>query len=277
MAEAEAKALEFAPGIESELWAKNFPQNEAMLKKCKEKLGNALSDATLKAFILAWCEEEGEQGVLTRLENAIQWRKDKNFPEILGKPINDETLYAKVPFSIYHLSKNGAPVYYIDCPTSKIDTKECKEATKDISDRALMHLREIQELVGKKAGRPDSQFVSIIVLNMNGVGLLAAKDMIAVVQHMIEMGNDMFGINMHKCFLINCGWSIRMILALVLMMVHEVSKKKIVQCGSDFLPELTKFVPIERIPKKYGGTCEDEIVNCSILMPKELEYPHKRF
>jgi len=276
MAEAEAKALDFAPGIEIELWEKNLEQNETLLKKYKEKFGDSLSDATLKAFILGWFEEEGEEGVLTRLEKAIKWRKDKNFPEILGKPKNDEALCAKVPFSLYHLSNSGSPVYYIDCPSSKIDTAECKEATKDISDRALMHLREIQKLVAKKTGQPDTKFVAVIVLNMDGVGLFGAKNLLGVVQHMIDMGNEMFGINLHKCFLINCGWSIRMILGLVLMWVHEVSKKKIVQCGADFLPELTKFVPIEHIPKKYGGTCEDEIVNCSITMPKDLGYPHKR-
>jgi len=275
MAEAEAKALNFPPGIDAELWEKELQENEALLKSCKEKFGDALSIATLKAFVVGF-KEEGEDALFKGIEKGIKWRKDKNYPEILGKPVNDEAMYARIPFYIYHLSNTGAPVYYIDCETATNDTPESKLATKDIADRATMHLREINKLVAKKVGRPDTMFGSIVVLNMNGLGVWRAKAMLDVVQHMIEIGNEMFGINLQKCFLINCGWSIRMILALCLMWVHEVSKKKIVQCGEDYLGELTKFVPIERIPKLYGGSCEDEFVNCSITMPKELGYPHKR-
>jgi len=275
MAEENKSALHFEENEEIVNWKKEEQDNERLLNMLVKKYeGSTLTKTDIKAFILGW-KAEGEEKLIEALDKSIEWRKQMNFPEVMEKPINDEQFYAKIPLCVFQLGRCGNPVYYIDIAKLDVDNDDTDLRARDLTDRVNLHLREIQRRVAEYKGNPESMWRSIVVLNMDGIGVWQAKSRMGLVQHVIQTGNDMFGTNLEKCYLINCGWSIRMILALVMTFVHEETKQKIVRCGTDFLTELQKSVPLAQIPKRFGGKCQDDWISGGIVLPAELEYPYK--
>jgi len=275
MAEESKSALQFGENEEIVNWKKEEQDNERLLNILVKKYeGSTLTKTDIKAFIIGW-KAEGEGKLIEALDKSTEWRKQMNFPEVMEKPINDGEFYAKIPLCVFQLGRCGNPVYYIDIAKLDIDNDNTDLRARDLTDRVNLHLREIQRRVAEYKGNPETMWRSIVVLNMDGIGVWQAKSRMGLVQHVIQTGNDMFGTNLEKCYLINCGWSIRMILALVMTFVHEETKQKIVRCGTDFLTELQKSVPLEQIPKRFGGNCQEDWVNGGIVLPEELEYPYK--
>lgn len=57
----------------------------------------------------------------------------------------------------------------------------------------------------------------------------------------------------YRIYIINASMTFRLIWSIVSSFVNEVSASRISVLGNDFLNELTKEIPIEQIPPKFGG------------------------
>jgi len=271
----EVSPFKFQGCPEFKNWKKNEESNERLARTILDKHGGDLNltETDVKSFIIS-LREEGEEKIIESIKKASDWRTDFKYPSVLGEPVNDSEFYKKIPLCIFQAGKYGHPVYYIDIAKLLIEDDETDSKARDLTDRANLHLREISRKMSELAGNPEGIWRNVVVLNMDGIGLLQAKSKLSLIQYVIAQGSTLFGTNLQKCFLINCGWSIRLVLALIMPFLQEETKKKVVRCGSDYLKELKKSIAIDRIPKRFGGKASDDWVSGGIIVPKEIKYEY---
>ena len=83
---------------------------------------------------------------------------------------------------------------------------------------------------------------------------------------------NVFPETLYVMFLVNTPWAFRLIWKIVGNFIDPITYEKIKVLGSDYINEMTKYIPIDQIPPKYKGKGQIPIKygHCSDL-------PHDRY
>ena len=97
---------------------------------------------------------------------------------------------------------------------------------------------------------------SCTILDLKGVSLgnyYSVKDYISDAS---SIGQDRYPETMGKFYVINAPWGFRTIWNFIKGWLDEATVAKIDILGSDYLKTLLEQIPIEHLPKEFGGKCE---------------------
>lgn len=71
-----------------------------------------------------------------------------------------------------------------------------------------------------------------------------------------SIGQDRYPETMGKFFIINVPWAFSAVWAIIKPWLDEVTVKKISILGGTYREELLKQIPIENLPRQFGGLCD---------------------
>ena len=77
-----------------------------------------------------------------------------------------------------------------------------------------------------------------------------------LVQTIVGEESNLWPNTLHRMYFINTGWIFRVAWRIVSNFAHPITVAKVKIVGGDYLKHMTKDIPLNQIPKRYGGTCE---------------------
>ncbi|KXZ42758.1 hypothetical protein GPECTOR_120g425 [Gonium pectorale] len=190
-----------------------------------------------------------------RVENGVNGLFQSD-PQGLAYP-NTQQLLQVYPHFYFNTDKYGRPVY-IEL-LGRTDAAALF-ATISVEDLIRYHiwtweryLRQYLPACSKAAGRHIC--TTTVIIDLAGLSLLnfnsATQKLLTAFS---KIDQDYYPEHLGTMFVINTPLIFRGIWAAVQPLLQERTRKKIIILGTDYLPELTKMVPIERLPTIFGGT-----------------------
>jgi len=105
----------------------------------------------------------------------------------------------------------------------------------------------------KAAGHPVE--TSCTILDLGGVSLSNFYRVKDYVMQASSIGQDRYPETMGKFYIINAPWAFSTVWMLIKPWLDEVTVKKINILGGSYKDELLKQIPVESLPKEFGGAC----------------------
>ncbi|KAF9475194.1 hypothetical protein BDN70DRAFT_841281 [Pholiota conissans] len=191
--------------------------------------------------------------------NAEEWRKDFAVDELNRSfDFKEKAEVDKYYPQFYHKTdKDGRPIYIERL--GKINIKALYAAT--TQERQLQRLvfeYEKSQKIRLPAcsaafGHPIETYCTI--LDLGGVSLsnfYRVKDYVSAAS---SVGQDRYPETMGKFYIINAPWAFRAVWAVIKPWLDEVTVKKINILGHGYRGVLVHQIPIENLPKDFGGAC----------------------
>jgi len=190
-----------------------------------------------------------------RYQETLQWRRDENIDNILREP-NPlfDLIQRHYPHNFHLTGFHGEPVFYEQ--PAQTNLKALRQGGVDLHG-LLRYYTQITEFQWQYLNR-DDHGTSIFVVDMEGIRLsdfvgetkkfvLTAAKVSA--QHYPERGG--------KVFLINVPIWFKAIWRVIRPIVAESTLKKIfiLRGENEIRQKLQEYIPLENIPRQYGGTC----------------------
>ncbi|KAF8960231.1 CRAL-TRIO domain-containing protein [Flammula alnicola] len=194
------------------------------------------------------------------LLNAEQWRKDFGVDDLIKNfDFKEKAEVDKYYPQFYHkCDKDGRPLYVERL--GMLDIKALYAAT--TQERQLQRLvfeyeKSMMERLPACAaacGHPVETYCTI--LDLGGVSLsnfYRVKDYVFAAS---SVGQDRYPETMGKFYIINAPWAFSAVWTVIKPWLDEVTVKKIDILGSGYRDTLLKQIPVENLPKEFGGACE---------------------
>ncbi|KAH6879649.1 CRAL-TRIO domain-containing protein [Coprinopsis sp. MPI-PUGE-AT-0042] len=159
----------------------------------------------------------------------------------------------------YHKTdKDGRPVYIEQL--GKLDIKALYKIT--TPERQLQRLvYEYEKSLSTRvkvcsavSGHPVDTFCTI--LDLKGVPITSFYTVKDFVMQTASIGQNRYPETMGKFYIINAPWAFTAVWSVIKVWLDPVTVAKIQILGSGFKDELIKQIPIENLPKEFGGLCE---------------------
>lgn len=157
--------------------------------------------------------------------------------------------------------RDGCPIYWEETGNITVTFHEAKKIfSSDDLVRRHIFMQEFQSRVRmphacEYFGREITQ--SNVVANLQN--MLKMPDMVAIntfIRFVITDQNN-YPERLKHFFLVNAPWYFTGIWALITPFINEKTANKFHILGSDFMPELTKYIDKSQIPKEWGGEREN--------------------
>ncbi|WPH04303.1 putative phosphatidylinositol transporter [Acrodontium crateriforme] len=161
----------------------------------------------------------------------------------------------------YHKTdKDGRPVYIEQL--GNVDIEAMRKITTD--QRMLQNLVvEYEKLAdprlpaaSRKAGCLLETCCSI--MDLKNVGIMKAPQVYGYLQNTAGVSQNYYPERLGKMYLINAPWGFSSIFSVVKRFLDPVTVAKIHVLGSGYQKELLAQIPMENLPKEFGGSCECE-------------------
>merc|ERR1739842_287095 len=110
-------------------------------------------------------------------------------------------------------------------------------------------------------GEPGTIWAHVVVFNFKNASIWDVKSMRALIVLLIDISNTMFGNMTYKAFFINCGRSFRILHAMFKPLLSKETLENTFILGSDYIDKLSAVVPLEKIPKEFGGKAKKPFVD----------------
>ncbi|CAM1509092.1 Fc.00g028310.m01.CDS01 [Cosmosporella sp. VM-42] len=190
------------------------------------------------------------------------WRKETKLDETV--PIWDypeKPEIGKYYKQFYHkIDKDGRPIYIETL--GGIDLTAMYKIT--TADRMLLNLAvEYERLAdprlpacSRKAGHLLETCCTI--MDLKGVTLTKVPQVYSYVRQASVISQNYYPERLGKLYMINAPWGFSTVWSVVKGWLDPVTVSKIHILGSGYASELLKQVPIENLPKQFGGKCECE-------------------
>jgi hypothetical protein len=94
------------------------------------------------------------------------------------------------------------------------------------------------------------------IMDLKGVGISKASSVYGYLQQVSAISQNYYPERLGKMYIINAPWGFAGIFSIVKKFLDPVTVAKIHVLGSGYEKELTAQVPVENLPKQYGGKCE---------------------
>ncbi|KAF8628115.1 hypothetical protein AX15_004092 [Amanita polypyramis BW_CC] len=241
----------------------SIPQQHA-LEKLKKELKEEdkfvlerMDDAMLLRFLRA--RKFDLVKAKEMLLNCEQWRREfgvddlmKNFDFKEKKEVN------KYYPQYYHkMDKDGRPVYVERL--GQLDFKALYAVT--TPERQIQRLVfEYEKFLTERlpacstaCGHPVE--TSCTILDLGGVSLTNFYRVKDYVMEAASIGQDRYPETMGKFYIINAPWAFSAVWSIIKPWLDEVTVSKINILGGSYKDELLKQIPLENLPKEFGGAC----------------------
>lgn len=106
----------------------------------------------------------------------------------------------------------------------------------------------------KSVGHPVE--TSCTILDLSNVSLTNFYRVKDYVMQAASIGQDRYPETMGKFYIINAPWAFSTVWALIKPWLDEATVAKIDILGSSYKEKLLAQIPVENLPKQFGGTCE---------------------
>lgn len=93
-------------------------------------------------------------------------------------------------------------------------------------------------------------------MDLNNVSLTSFYRVKDYVMAAASVGQDRYPETMGKFYIINAPWAFSAVWSVIKPWLDEVTVKKIDILGSGYKETLLKQIPVENLPKEFGGSCE---------------------
>ncbi|TBU43976.1 CRAL-TRIO domain-containing protein [Dichomitus squalens] len=240
------------------------PQQHALEKLKKELQDGGIfvperhDDATLLRFLRARKFDVEKAKVM--IISCEQWRKEFGVDDILTTfdfPEKEEV--DKYYPQYYHKTdKEGRPIY-----VERLGLLDIKAlyaiTTQDRQLKRLVYeyekfLRERLPACSQAIGHPVE--TSCTILDLQNVSLSNFYRVKDYVMQAASIGQDRYPETMGKFFIINAPWAFSTVWAFIRPWLDEATVAKIDILGSGYKDKLLAQIPIENLPKEFGGTCQ---------------------
>lgn len=149
--------------------------------------------------------------------------------------------------------KKGNCVYYETPKAAKLPDLEAAGVT---IEELLFHFVYITEyLYQRMDDRLDARCVSVVDLNGIGLSDFGGK-VVEFVQAVSKVTQTHYPERSAGILCVNAGFAFRAIWAVVAPMMDPVTRSKTHLWGSNFVEQMAEIVPMNQIPKMFGGTCQ---------------------
>lgn len=188
-----------------------------------------------------------------------KWRKEFGVDDIVANfDFKEKETVDKYYPQYYHKNdKDGRPLYVERL--GQLDIKALYAVT--TQERQLQRLvfeyekflNERLPACSKACGHPVETVCTI--LDLGGVSLsnfYRVKDYVSAAS---SIGQDRYPETMGKFYIINAPWAFSAVWAIIKPWLDEVTVKKIDILGSSYKDTLLKQIPVENLPKEFGGAC----------------------
>ncbi|KAK5781971.1 phosphatidylinositol/phosphatidylcholine transfer protein SEC14 PWA37_000742 [Arxiozyma heterogenica] len=217
-----------------------------------------LDDSTLLRFLRA--RKFDIELAKTMFVNCEKWREEFGTNTILKDFHYDEKpLVAKWYPQYYHKTdKDGRPLYFEEL--GSVNLTEMHKITTE--ERMLKNLVWEYEVVANYRFPACSRYAghlvetSCTVLDLKGISLSSAYSVLSYVREASFISQNYYPERMGKFYIINAPFGFSTAFKLFKPFLDPVTVSKIFILGSSYQKELLKQIPVENLPKKYGGTSE---------------------
>lgn len=96
------------------------------------------------------------------------------------------------------------------------------------------------------------------IMDLKGVGITSVPSVYGYVRQASAISQNYYPERLGKLYLINAPWGFSSVFSAVKNFLDPVTVDKIKVLGSNYRAELLEQVPMENLPKEFGGTCECE-------------------
>lgn len=234
------------------------------LRRC---FGDEVDDATILRFLIAFVDDE--KVAKDRLEQAIAWRKENKFDELMQKVLDlDES---EIPYydifkrfsyenDFYTEDKHGNPVSFVQVQrldpaafTGNISLEMFSEIGQYIIARNIARFT-------KFTNERNTLVRGVRIIDLQGLGLKhISPEMVKYIKTVVSPAQKNVPEHLFKCYIINAptvftaGW------AVFKSFLEQRTQNKIKIMGTNYLDALLEHVSIENLPKQYGGLNEKPI------------------
>ncbi|KAK4445021.1 CRAL-TRIO domain-containing protein [Podospora aff. communis PSN243] len=189
-----------------------------------------------------------------------KWRKETNLDDTVPtwEYPEKEQMFKFYPQYYHKTDKDGRPVYI-----EKLGGIDLVQMTKITSEeRMLTNLAVEYERLSdprlpacsRKAGYLLETCCTIT--DLKGVGLMKAPQVYGYVKQVSAMSQNYYPERLGRLYLINAPWGFGAVWNVVKAWLDPVTVQKIHVLGGSYQSELLKQVPMENLPKEFGGKCE---------------------
>jgi len=192
--------------------------------------------------------------------SAEQWRKDFGVDDIAKNfEFPEKAEVDKYYPKYYHkMDKDGRPLYVEQL--GKIDVKALNSITTE--DRQIKRLvYEYEKFIderlpacSKAVGYPVETICTIF--DLQNVSLSNFYHVKSYISKAASIGQDRYPECMGKFYIINSPWAFSAVWSLVKPWLDEVTVAKIDIVGYSYQGKLLAQIPVENLPKEFGGKCE---------------------
>ncbi|KAF8632406.1 hypothetical protein AX17_004847 [Amanita inopinata Kibby_2008] len=236
---------------------------DKLKKELKEEgkfVEERMGDATLLRFLRA--RKFDVVKAKEMLLNAEQWRNDYGVEELVNNfDFKEKKEVDKWYPQYYHkIDKDGRPVYIERL--GQLDIKALYAAT--TQERQLQRLVvEYEKFLTERlpacsaaSGHPVE--TSCTILDLGGVSLTNFYRVKDYVFQAASVGQDRYPETMGKFYIINAPWAFSAVWSIIKPWLDEVTVSKINILGGSYKDTLIQQIPVENLPKEFGGLCECE-------------------
>lgn len=241
---------------------------EEWKKKVLEKFGeedyNLMPANDLLRTIRGYYDDkEREKLTMEGVRLFVEELKDRNFANLGFTPVPETEFYQNLRknmlFTSFGQDKQGHPIMFENI--EKYNVPELSKAFGENPDACIEYrLRVYSQAWNKKHQEAKKRGVimykHVNIFNMNNVGLMSVKSILDILKKFMKKEGDLFPETVYKMYIINTGWTFKMIWKIVSLFVHEntIAKIKILGGKSDYLPKMLEEIDEDQIPESLGGT-----------------------
>lgn len=199
-------------------------------------------------------EKGNHAAALKRWRETKEWREKMEMDTILSKPHpHFKTIKKYYPHYCHFKGKNGEPVWFEKSAKTDLKALRKEGITLDI---LLRHYALITEFLWTRL-EPSEETKSITVIDIQGIGL---RDFVGETVDFVRKASEFVGRHYPEraayIYVLNVPSWFNVIWNVVKPMIDEVTRKKVYILRGKKAIEvaLQETIPIENIPKEYGGT-----------------------
>ena len=204
-----------------------------------------------------WRVEFGVDDIVQNFDFKEKAEVDKYYPQFYHKTDRVGN-YSLIIFNVEDYLQDGRPLYIEQL--GKLDIKALYSVT--TQERQLKRLVQEYErsmlhrlpACSHTYGHPVETYCTI--LDLDGVSLSNFYRVKDYVMQAASIGQDRYPETMGKFYIINAPWAFSAVWTIIKPWLDEVTVKKISILGAGYREELIKQIPIENLPKQFGGLCE---------------------
>jgi len=265
------RPLHYQSSPELKDWTAAISKIQERYDAVEAQFGTEIAESTIRAF-LAGNPNESNVMIQDMLRKAVEWRQGL-YPNVFDEKI-DESIRHKVPMCIYETDGFAHPVWYVDLARYQKCNKSQADELKTFVLRALLHLRDIETHIADKVGEPGSIWEHVAVFNLKNASFWDVASMKSLICILLEISNTMFGQMTYKVFFINCGRSFTLLHSMFKPFIAQETLDNTLILGEQYIDELSKVIPLEKIPKEFGGKAEKPWVDGGIVLPSNVKYQY---